>query len=431
LRLAVFCVLGLFAGGCREPLIALSGGTALPSGRAHAEQLFAALGARVTDPARDQKYDSARVRIANAAFLPSRVWDDTVVWTGSTSSRRSLQINGRLENGRYRLEAARLPAPVVQLADSRHVINLTRLTSDEYVWDTDVGYAIGGVTAPQVGAFLSALIAAAEGRGEKEIRSDYRAAIPLASAALGQLFSVDSIRTVHLADRSTLATFAISMNPANIEPRYPNFARYLRRYAETARMHWRLMDRGGARVAGDGATYLDYSLAGGRALLRIRTLSGVLVPLSGLARPMPDSLALHGDFTMKVRRFTMGFRGYHAELNLIRTDHERAWSLAARTEPSWVLPFVTERFLRAPLRRPFQGSGALFRIGVRDDSTGGQSLLHRRMHLEVQESTVLRFIGRLGAIAVSDYAGLAEREQNAWMREVFAALVTDVRALTF
>jgi hypothetical protein len=92
-----------------------------------------------------------------------------------------------------------------------------------------------------------------------------------------------------------------------------------------------------------------------------------------------------------------------------------------------VLPLITEHLLRAPLRRPFQGNGAMFRLGVRDDSAGGQTLLERRLHLDVQESLILRFIGRLGAVAVSEYAGKAEREENAWLAEVFSALVADVR----
>ncbi|HEY8176829.1 MAG TPA: hypothetical protein VIF32_14100, partial [Gemmatimonadaceae bacterium] len=259
---------------------------------------------------------------------------------------------------------------------------------------------------------------------ERDVRADYRAAVPLTSAALGQLFTVDSIRTTHLVDRSTIATFAVSMRPAEIERRFPNFARYLRSYAQTARMRWTLTDRG-------GGTFMDVSATDGRILLRVRTLAGSLVPLAGIARAMPDSLALNGEFTMKVRRFTMGFHDYHAELAIIRSEHELAWSIVTRREPQWVLPLITERLLRTPLRRPFQGNGSLFRIGVRDDSTGGQSILHRRMHLEVQESTILRFIGRLGSIAVSDYAGRAEREQNAFLREVFNALVSDARNLSF
>ena len=405
-------------------MVALGGDASPAVARAKAEQLFAALGARVTEPLRDQKYDSARVKIANAAFLPSRVWDDSAVWTGGASIRRTLFINGRFADGHYRLEAARSATAVMQPAESRHVINLTRLASDEYAWDTDVAYGIGSVTAPEIGAFVAALFASGEGRGERDVRADYRAALPLTSAALGQLFTVDSIRTTHLVDHSTIATFAVSMRPADIERRFPNFARYLRSYAQTARGRWTLTDR-------SGGMYMDVSATDGRILLRVRTLAGSLVPLAGIARAMPDSLVLNGEFTMRVRRFTMGFHDYHAELTIIRNDHERAWSIVTRREPQWVLPLITERLLRTPLRRPFQGNGSLFRIGVRDDSTGGQSILHRRMHLEVQESTILRFIGRLGSIAVSDYAGRAEREQNAFLREVFTALVSDIRGLSF
>ena len=123
----------------------LSGGTPRAS-VARAEQLFASLGARVTEPFRDPKYNAARVKIANAALLPSHVWDDSSVWTATTNSRRTLLISGRFAGGRYRLEAARAVPLPSQPAESRHVINLTRLSDDEYAWDTDVPYAIGTAT---------------------------------------------------------------------------------------------------------------------------------------------------------------------------------------------------------------------------------------------------------------------------------------------
>jgi hypothetical protein len=405
---------------CREPFAALGGRAAPAVARDRAEQLFGALGARVTLPVRDTKYDSARMRIANAAFLPSRVWDDTSVWTALTSFRHTLLVGGRLVGGRYRLEAGRLVPTPAAPAESRHRIDLTRLADGQYAWDTDVAYAIGTVTAADAGAYIGALLAAAEGRNESELRAEFRGTAPRTLATLSQLFRVDSARTTHLADHSTLVSYAIAMTPEGVEARYPSFARYMRRYAQTARMRWTLTDH-------TGASYFECAASNGHLLVRVRTLGGKLASLAGPARPMPDSLTLNGEiFTMKVGRFTVGVREYHAEFTIVREDHERAWNVVSRREPHWVLPLITEHLLRAPLRRPFQGNGATFRLGVRD-STGGQTLLQRRLHLEVQESLILRFIGRLGAIAVSEYAGTAEREQNAWLAEVFSALVADAR----
>lgn len=363
------------------------------------------------------------MKLANAAFLPSRVWNDTTVWTVSADSQRTLLIAGRFDDGRYLLDAARTVPEPERPAESRHTISLTRLSDDVYAWDTDVSYVLGSVTAPDVGAYVGALMSAAEGKNERELRAEYGATAPLTSAVLSQLFRVDSIGTTNLADHSTLATFALTMTPQGVEARYPNFARYMRRYAQTARMRWTLTDQA-------GATYLECSASNGHIVLRVRTLGGKAVSIVGPARPMPDSLTLNGEiFTMKVGRFTVGVREYHSDFTIIRGDHERAFDVVSRREPHWVLPLITEHLIRGSLRRPFQGSGALFRIGVRDDSSGAQTKLHRRLHLEVEESLILRFIGRLGAIAVSDYAGKAEREQNAWLAEVFSALVADIRAI--
>ena len=402
----------------------LTSPTPTPEAAAHVDELFRALGARVADPWRDPKYDSARLRIASAAFLPSRVWNDTSVWVAATTSRRTLLVAGHSAGGRYRLEAVRSVAPLTQPAESRHVINLTRLASDEYAWDTDVAYAAGHITAVEAGHLATALVTAGEGHGERDLRANYATAVPRTTAVLGQLFQIDSVRTTTLADRSTLTTLVITMRPAGVEEKYPNFAKYLRRYAETAEMTWVLSDRA-------GVPFVETSMHDGRIRVRVRALGGALAPLAAgaPARPLPDSLALTGGMTIKVRHFTVGFRDYRGDFTIVRTPHERAWTIASRDEPHWVLPLITERLLKTPLRRPFQGSGAQFRVGVRDDSTGGQSVLHRRMHLEVQESTILRFLGRLGAIAVGDYTGKAEREQYAFLDEMFTALVADTRAL--
>ncbi|MEX2177354.1 MAG: hypothetical protein WD801_01500 [Gemmatimonadaceae bacterium] len=401
--------------------MALGGGA--PASASHAEEAFAALGARVTEPARDAKYDAARVRIAEAALVPSRVWRDSSAWTSSVGARRTLSVQGRFSGSRYELNAVPVaPAPAAP-AESQHVIHLTRLAdANEFAWDTDVFYAIGSVSAAAVGAMFRALLSSGEGKSERQIRADYKATIPVASATLGQLFRVDSIRTTHLPDSSTLAVFALTITPAGVESRYPAFAKYMRRYGGTARTRWTLSDQ-------SGTPWLALSLHDGHMTFRVRSQRGQVVPLSGTSRPIPDSLALTGDFTMPVSFFTSGFRDLRTRFTLTRTAHEVGFTIVSREEPRWVLPLITERLLRTPLRRPFQGEGALFGMSV-TDTTGAQSILRRQLHLEVKESGILRFITRLTTIALSDYRGAAEREQMAWLREVFTALTADVRKLT-
>jgi hypothetical protein len=224
---------------------------------------------------------------------------------------------------------------------------------------------------------------------------------------------------VHLPDRSTLALFAISVTPEGVEEGYPAWARYLRRYVHTARIRWTLIDS-------SGAAYWEMNLSEGQLTMRVRTAGGRMLALQGSPRLMPDSLTLTADIAVKVSRFTVGVRNYRGDFRVIADEHERAWELISRREPEWVLPLFTRTLLRAPLRRPFQGRGALFRIGVRD-SPGAQSLLHRTLRLEVQESAILRFVARLGAIAMSDYSGDVEREEMAWLRELFTAILDDIR----
>jgi hypothetical protein len=411
----------LLAAGCREPMLALGGDGSPSAVKARAEAALDALAARVADPSRDAKYDTARARIATGALIPSRVWGDTAAWTHQSDRTRALLVGGRFAGSRYRLEGARtVPAPN-RPADSRHEILLTRLSEDEFAWDTDVAYALGSVRARDVATFTRLLLTAAENRTEQQVREDYRETIPRASRVMGQLFRMDSIHTARLPDSSTLSTISATITPAGIEARYPNFARYMTKYAENARMHWRL-----ANTA--GGVYFDFQLRDGRIRIRTRSKGHELVPIAGPMVPMPDTLVLHGDFTLKVRIFTAGVRDYRSAFVLDNTPRSTGFTVVSRDEPHWILPLVGERLLRTPLRRPFQGEGALFRMSV-TDSAGAQTILLRQVHLEVKESAILRFLTRMSSTAYSDFAGKVEREQYQWLRELLSGLVLDVRAL--
>jgi hypothetical protein len=121
-------------------------------------------------------------------------------------------------------------------------------------------------------------------------------------------------------------------------------------------------------------------------------------------------------------------RNLATEFIITDTPHERAWTFVARREPDWKLPLITERLIHTSLHRPFEGTGVIFHLGVRD-SAESQTLLERRAHATVQESTILRFLNSLGSGAMSDLADRTEREEEAFLREVFVALQADARSL--
>ena len=153
------------------------------------------------------------------------------------------------------------------------------------------------------------------------------------------------------------------------------------------------------------------------------------MPLSGLARSLPDSLVVLADFTVKVKMFNVGFHDLSMEfVNSARGDQERDWTVTARKEPHWNLPFITARLIRAPLRYPFSGEGALFRMALRAGEGDHPTVLVRQSRLGVQESAILKFINSLSNTAMNDFGARVEHEENIWLRELFLALRDDAKA---
>ena len=159
-----------------------------------------------------------------------------------------------------------------------------------------------------------------------------------------------------------------------------------------------------------------------------RLQRGKLVSLVGPPRPLGDSLQLRAELSAKVKIFTVGFHDLVTDFAITRTPHERTWTVTAQHEPRWDLPVATERLLRSPLRQPFEGAGSMFRIGVRD-SAGVQTVIARRMRLQVQESAIMRFIGSLGSHVTGELADRTKLEEDRFLNEGFLALAADVQAL--
>ena len=388
---------------------------------ANVEQLFGALGSRHADVARNAKYEYARLQLAKGALVPSRIFDDTGTWTRRSGEVRLLEIQGTFVDGKYSLAShVDVPAPR-KAADGRHAITLSRLSDNEFRWDTAVDFAIGSIRPADVASVLAKLVSSAEGKTEREARTDLAATAPRTSGALGQLFSLDSLRPTRLGDGSTAVTLVVGIHSDRLRQRYPAFGDYVRRYVDPIRSRVVVTDRG-------GVPFMDLASNEKQVTIRLRTCGGEIVPLSGAIRAMPDTLELLVDFKARVKHLGVGFHGLRMEMVHVRHDaSENSWVVTAHHEPEWDFPLAMATLIRAPLRRPFAGEGSLFRLGVRGDGAG-PTVLVRQIRLFVQESAILRFLNSLSGAAFSEFEDRVDREENAWLREVFSGMRADVRA---
>ena len=389
---------------------------------AEADQLFEAFANRFNAVAIAPHYDAARTKIAKSALVPSRVFEDTTVWEGPLSGpSRRLYVSGSIEDGRYRLDSRPSLTPPARVGDTRHTIALTQVAPSVYRWETQVDLGIGSMSPRGMSVFLNALVAAPHGRTERDLRDDYRSVAPRAAAAFGRGFSIDSIRVVPGAGDITNVALTVGFHPETMRAAFPAFAGYLDKYLGPAKYHLALADRAGVPM---------FDIVGrDRAItMRYRLRDGHVTSLAGAPRAWPDTLVLTADVSVKVKFFTVGFKKLVTELVIDESSREESWTIIAQHEPDWDLPLVTERLIRTPLHRPFEGAGSMFRLAVRDGG-GGMTVFERRARLDVQESAIMRFLGSLGAHAVGDLDGKVEVEEDRFLHDGFAALQADVRAL--
>ena len=408
-------------GACQD--VAPAFGTNAASGRANADGLFGGIAQRFTNVQRSPKFVVARGKLGRNALTPSAIYNDTSVWTTwGADSTRVVTIDGEFSNNRYLFTARPWPAtPVNEPGDSRHYIRLRRLNENVFEWVTSVDIAAGSIKSDEFANVISRLMASAEGRTPADVRADYRSSFPRTTTALGRLFSLDTLRTVRDAEGATTVLLGFRLNPNGIRATMPDFAKYLDKYATPAKYRAVVTDRRGGR-------WVEFAGTENYITLRVRSLNGRFAPLNGPVRPIPSDLQLTSDFTTKILFFTVGFRALIGDVTVVNSDRERGWFMRFTREPDWRLPSAVSVMIHTPLRKPFEGSGATFRLVLRDNPAA-QSLISRRSSTLVQESAILRFLGRLGSTAMGDFVGKSEVQENRFSAEVFNALRLDIRAL--
>jgi hypothetical protein len=399
-------------------------GASSDAARRNADNVFAAFAFRFYNVQRDARFSVARPRMARYALIPSRIFNDTAVWSEARGdSVRALYLHGGMTERGYTF-STRPSAPYPsRLGDERHFLQLTRLGSDNYEWITHVDHGIGPVRSQEMADAIARLFTAFEGRNGPAVEGDARQAFPRSTRHLGQLFTLDSLRSTPQADGTTTFGFHLTMTTDTMRTRYPAFAAYLDKYVMPSRLRLRLTDRA-------GAPFVDFGLRDGRADVRLRAHRGSLVALSGAPRPLPDSLRLRVDASAKFMLFRVGFSNLVGDFTIERGEREHAWMMRFRREPDWDFPLATDRLIKSPLRRPFEGRGSELRLAIRDD-LGNQAMSVRQIRTAVRESAIMRWLGGLGAAAFGDFTGRSEAEENRFLMELFGALRQDVASLAF
>lgn len=418
-----FALAGLVLTSCSESFRGL--GPTPAAAESHANDLFEAVAARFTSVELTPKYDQARAKLAQSALVPSRIFDDTSVWSLSPSaSTRILLVRGAMDDkaGRYRLETAMALAPLIRDGDTRHTMELQSIEPDVFRWTTNVDMGIGPISAEEVSNLATALMSAPDGRSEAQVRDDYRAAFPRTSAVFGRGFAIDSMHVAPAPGGGTSVVITAGYHPETMKAAYPLLADYLDKYLGPARYHFALADRSGMPL-------FDVLGRDRTMTVRYRLNNGKLSTLTGAPRPWPDTLRLTSDVSVKVKLFRVGFHQLVTDFVISNVGHERALTIIAQKEPEWEMPLATAHLLRTPLHRPFLGQGSLFQLSVRD-SVGAQTVFARRTRFDVQESTIARFLGSIAGRMMSDLDGKVEVEEDRFLRDGFVAMQADLKAVS-
>lgn len=407
--------------GCGDSLARW--GPDLPSARRGADEAAAAFVYRFTNVSRDSMFAAARPLMGQYALAPSKLFRDSSLWTirGAPDSSQALYLSATLERDSYRFRAVPMAPYPSALGEERHYIRLRKVTPSSYEWITIVDHAVGTASAASIANGLRAFVTAFEGKSGPQVRRDLARTLPLSSRQFGRLFRIDSLVSTTTADGATLLTIDVAWQPDSLRRNAPSFAAWVDRYVMPSDFTVTLVDRQGAR-------YLSAVGTPGRMRLVVRAHSGRWVALSGAPNPMPDTLEMHADASLKFKIFRVGFRRLVGALTFERDDHLRGLAFRWQREPEWRFPLAANQLIRTPLRTPFAGRGIELRLGFRDD-LGRQTMSLRHVRLVVHESAVMRWLGGLGATAFGEYEGQTETEENRFLAACFEALRRDIAAV--
>lgn len=410
-------LLALAPSACREAARGLASG---PAGDDGPRALVEALADRFGPIEREPAFDALRPKLARAALVPSRVFDDGTAWPARGDDWRALELAGYGSGATYRIGVRDEAPPAVVPGQYRSRVQLRRVESGRFEWSVGEELAVGPVRPSDLARALDALFRAAESSTEASARAAIAGALPRASAKLGLLLRLETLALQRDAHGATSVHLAVRLTPSGISSFAPRYSAYLEKYARPMRGTLLVADPGGAAW---------WTLEAGDNLwtVRLRLRDGSLVPLEGPAeRRLPGRLRATADYVTRMGRFEVGARRIAADLELTRAPGEKGLSARFREEPDWKLPFLAEALLDDPLRYPFEEPGSEIAWAAREGSGG--TVLTGLYRARVRETWILRWLGGMVGGAVDEFRRGAETEADRFNRECLLALRDDLAA---
>jgi hypothetical protein len=414
-----FLIAAPSASACRSPARALAGGSAGSEGP---RALVEALADRFGPIQREPGFDALRPRLARAALIPSRVFDDPLAWTTRGEAWRAVEFSGGVVGDAYRIGVrSQVPPPLVP-GGYRGRVRLDRVGDGRFEWSVDEELAVGRVRPSELAATLEALFREAETSSEAAARVAIAEGFPRASIRLGLVARLETLALHRDAHGATSVRLGVRLTPEGLQGVAPRYAAFLRKYATPIRMRLLVADPAGT---------VWWSLEGSENLwaLRLRLRDGSLVPLDGPAdRRVPPLLRATIDYETRMGRFRVGASRLVGDVALSRTGLEKGFNARFRQPPDWQLPFLAESLLGGPLRFPFEAPGSEAGWAARETPEGG-TLIVRHYRARVRETWILRWLGGMTGAAVDEFRSGAEREADLFHRECLLALRDDLVAL--
>ncbi|HEX9190164.1 MAG TPA: hypothetical protein VGB87_24010 [Vicinamibacteria bacterium] len=401
---------------CQAPARELGSGRGGPEAPA---VLVESLALRFGPVAREPAFDALRPKLAGAALVPSRVFDDAAAWTTRGEAWRAVDLFGHASMGSYRIGVRDLAPPAREPGQYRARVRLEHRGGGRYEWTIDEELAVGAVHPADLAAALDAALRAAESSTVPGARAALAAAFPRTRAQLGQLLHLETLDLRRDALGATEARLGVRLVPAGIRGFAPRYASFLDKHATPIRASAVLSDP-------EGAPWWTLAAAGNLWTVRFRVRDGSLVPLEGAAdRSLPSRLRATVDYATQMGRWGVGARGLRANVELHRSPARKALAARFHEEPEWEMPFLADLFLGGPLRYPFEERGSEVRWGA-GESTGGGTVLFGLYRVRVRENWVLRWLGGMTSQALGEFRRGAEQEADLYVRECLLALRDDL-----